>query len=63
MFSPDYSLQWMTEYFKLNSEVQIRNADCLEIEKECLINEASNRIVKGGIWVLGALAHWGFLEK
>ena len=25
--------------------------------------EAENRIVQGEIWVLGALAHWGYLEE
>ena len=52
----------MTEYFKANSEVQIRKADCFEENKERLINEASSRILQGEVWMLGALAHLGYLE-
>lgn len=57
------TVKGVTEYYKANSEVQIRKSDCTDDEKERLVNEASNRIVKGEIWVLGALAHWGYLEE
>ena len=56
------TVKGVTEYFKANSEVQIRKADYSEEEKERLINEASNRIVQGEVWVLGTLAHLGYLE-
>lgn len=57
------TVKGVTEYFKANSEVQIRKSDCTDDEKERLIKEASDRIVQGEIWVLGALAHWGYLEE
>lgn len=56
------TVKGLTEYFKANSEVQIRKADFPEEEKERLINEASNRILQGEVWVLGTLAHLGYLE-
>ena len=56
------TVKGVTEYFKANSEVQIRKADCSEENKERLINEASNRILQGEVWMLGALAHFGYLE-
>lgn len=56
------TVKGVTEYFKANSEVQIRKADCSEEEKERLIKDASNRIVQGEVWVLGTLAHLGYLE-
>ena len=57
------TVKGLTEYFKANSEVQIRKSDCTDDEKERLIKEASDRIIQGEIWVLGALAHWGYLEE
>ena len=57
------TVKGVTEYYKANSEVQIRKSDCTDDEKERLIKEASDRIVQGEIWVLGALAHWGYLEE
>lgn len=56
------TVKGVTEYFKANSEVQIRKADYSEEEKERLINEASNRILQGEVWMLGTLAHLGYLE-
>ena len=57
------TVKGVTEYYKANSEVQIRKSDCTDDEKERLVKEASDRIVQGEIWVLGALAHWGYLEE
>lgn len=57
------TVKGVTEYFKANSEVQIRKADCSEKEKERLIKDASDRIVQGEVWVLGTLAHLGCLEE
>lgn len=56
------TVKGVTEYYKANSEVQIRKADyCIEEEKERLIKEASDRITQGEVWVLGTLAHLGYL--
>ena len=57
------TVKGVTEYFKANSEVQIRNANYSEEEKERLIKEASNRITEGEVWVLGTLAHLGHLSE
>ena len=56
------TVKGVTEYFKANSEVQIRKADCSEEEKESLIKNTSDRIVQGEVWALGTLAHLGYLE-
>ena len=57
------TVKGVTEYFKANSEVQIRKVDCSEEEKERLIKVASDRIVQCEVWVLGTLAHLGCLEE
>jgi len=57
------TVKGVSEYFKANSEVQIRKTDYPEEEKERLINEAFNRIVQGEVWVLGSLAHLGILRE
>jgi len=57
------TVKGVTEYFKANNEVQIRKANISEEEKERLVKEASNRIVEGEIWVLGTLAHLGYLAE
>ncbi len=56
------TVKGVTEYFKANSEVQILKANIPEEEKKRLIDEASNRIVQSEVWVLGAMAHLGYLE-
>lgn len=55
------TVKGVTEYFKANNEVQIRNKELSEDEKERLIKEASIRLTEGEVWVLGALAHLGHL--
>lgn len=57
------TVKGVTEYFKANSEAQIRNTDKYEEEKEHLIKETTNRIVQGEVWVLGTLAHLGHLAE
>ena len=57
------TVKGVTEYFKANSEVKIRNREIPEDEKERLIKEASNRITEGEVWVLGTLAHLGHLAE
>ena len=56
------TVKGVTEYLKANSEAQIRKENYSEEEKERLTKEASNRIVQGEVWVLGTLAHLGYLE-
>lgn len=57
------TVKGVTEYFKANSEVQIRNKEIANDEKERLIKEASNRLTEGGVMVLGTLAHLGLLAE
>ena len=57
------TVKGVTEYFKANSEVQIRNKKISDDEKERLIKEASNRIIEGEVLVLGTLAHLGYLAE
>jgi len=57
------TVKGVTEYLKANSEVQIREKDCPEEEKERLITDVYNRIIQGEVWVLGTLAHLGILDN
>ena len=57
------TVKGVTEYYKANSEVQIRKSDFPDEEKERLIKEASNRIMQGEVWALGSLAHLELLEE
>ena len=57
------TVKGVTEYFKANSEVQIRKKDIPEDDKECQIKEASDRITEGEVRVLGALAYLGHLAE
>ena len=57
------TVKGVTEYFKGNSEVQIRNREIIDDEKERLIKEASNRITEGEVWILGTLAYLGHLAE
>lgn len=57
------TVKGVTEYYKANSEAQIRSTDKNEEEKEQLIRETSEHIVLGEVLVLGTLAHLGLLEK
>ena len=57
------TVKGVTEYFKANSEVQIRKKEMPEDEKERQIKEASNRITEGEVRVLGALAYLGHLAE
>lgn len=57
------TIKGVTEYFKANSEVQIRKANYSEDEKELLIKEASNRITEGEVMALGTLAYLGHLAE
>jgi len=53
------TVKGVTEYYKANSEVQIRNTDRDEEEKKRTIE----RIVQGEVLVLGTLAHLGYLTE
>jgi hypothetical protein len=55
------TVKGVTEYFKADSEVQIRNKEITDDEKERLIKEASNRLTE--VMVLGTLAHLGYLAE
>ena len=57
------TVKGVTEYFKANSEVQIRNKEITDNEKENLIKEASNRLTEGEVRVLGTLAYLGHLAE
>lgn len=57
------TIKGVTEFFKANSEVLIRNKEIPEDEKERLIKEASNRLTESEVWVLGALASLGYLVE
>ena len=57
------TVKGVTEYFKANSEVQIRNKEITDDEKDRLIKEVSNRLTEGEVRVLGTLAYLGHLEK
>ena len=57
------TVKGVTEYFKANSEVQIRNKEITDDEKERLIKEASNRLTEGEVRVLGTLAYLGHLAE
>lgn len=57
------TVKGVTEYYKANSELQIRNTDKDEDDKERLIKETTDRITQGELWVLGALAHLGYLSE
>ena len=57
------TVKGVTEYFKANSEVQIRKKEMPEDEKERQIKEASNRLTEGEVRVLGALAYLGHLAE
>lgn len=57
------TVKGVTEYFKANSEAQIRNTDKDEEEKGRLIKETTERIIQGEVLVLGTLAHLGYLAE
>lgn len=57
------TVKGVTEYFKANSEVQIRNKEITDDEKERLIKETFKRITEGEVMVLGSLAHLGHLAE
>ena len=57
------TVKGVTEYFKANSEVQIRKKDIPEDDEERQIKEASNRLTEGEVRVLGALAYLGHLAE
>ena len=57
------TVKGVIKYFKANSEVQIRNKEITDDEKERLIKEASYRLTEGEVRLLGALAHLGHLTN
>ncbi len=57
------TVKGVTEYFKANSEAKIRNTNYTDEDKEHLVKETSDRITQGEVWVLGTLAHLGYLAE
>ena len=56
------TVKGMVEYVKAQHEVQIRNLDCSEEEKDDMVKQEENRLTKAEVWTLGALAHLGLLK-
>lgn len=56
------TVKGMVEYVKAQHEVQIRNLDCTEEEKDALVKQEENRLTKVEVWILGSLAHLGLLK-
>lgn len=56
------TVKGMVEYVKAQHEVQIRNLDCSEEEKDDRVKQETDRLTKAEVWTLGALAHLGLLK-
>ncbi len=56
------TVKGMVEYVKAQHEVQIRNLDCTEEEKDALVKQEENQLTKVEVWILGSLAHMGLLK-
>ena len=56
------TVKGIVEYVKARHEVQIRNLDCSEEEKDDMVKQEENRLTKAEVWTLGALAHLGLLK-
>lgn len=56
------TVKGVVEYFKANNEVQIRNMDISEEEKDRMVKQERDRLTEVEVWTLGALAHLGWLK-
>ena len=56
------TVKGVVEYFKANNEVQIRNMDISEEEKDRMVKQERDRLTEVEVWTLGALAHFGWLK-
>lgn len=50
------------EYAKAHNEVQIRNTDCSDDQKDEMAKQESDRLMRVEVWILGSLAHLGMLK-
>ena len=56
------TVKGVVEYFKAYNEVQIRNTDCPDEQKDEMAKHEANRLTEVEVWILGCLAYWGMLE-
>ena len=56
------TVKGVVAYFKAHNEVQIRNANGSDEEKDEMTKRESNRLTEVEVWILGCLAYWGMLE-
>lgn len=56
------TVKGMVEYAKAQHEVQIRNLDCSEEDKDDMVKQETDRLTEAEVWTLGALAHLGLLQ-
>lgn len=50
------------EYAKAHNEVQIRNTDCSDEQKDEMTKQEKERLTRVEVWILGSLAHLGLLQ-
>lgn len=50
------------EYVKASNEVQIRNSDCTDEQKDIMVKQETNRMTKVEVRILGSLAYLGLLK-
>lgn len=56
------TVKGVVEYFKAHNEVQIRNTDCPDEQKDEMAKREADRLTEVEVWILGCLAYWGMLE-
>lgn len=56
------TVKGMVEFVKAQYEVQIRNLDCSEEDKDVMVKQEIDRLIEAEVWTLGALAHLGLLQ-
>lgn len=56
------TVKGVVEYFKAHNEVQIRNTDCSDEQKDEMAKREADRLMQVEEWILGCLAYWGMLE-
>lgn len=56
------TVKGMVELVKAQHEVQIRNLDCSEEDKDDMVKQENDRLTEAEVWTLGALAHLGLLQ-
>ena len=56
------TVKGVVAYFKAHNEVQIRNTNGSNEEKDEMTKWESNRLMEVEVWILGCLAYWGMLQ-